>query len=181
MSSSIKNRTSRVPRDSAGMHVLDLDLDFFLNDVAYLQPEDADALSSLDYQPWPAAKVRRFLEENLGCSTLFPIPGRTVMYHESAFDFWHELVAAGKLTVPFEIIHVDAHSDLGMGNTQCAYIMTRLLHLEPDQRSDRLERSRVDSGNYLAFAVACRWASAITWVRHHHSQNDLPAQYFRQL
>ena len=82
------------------MRILDLDLDFFLNDVAYLQPEDQDALSSLEYRPWSREKARGFLEHQCGCSAARPVPGRTVMYHDSAFDFWSELVSSGRLTVP---------------------------------------------------------------------------------
>ncbi|MEW6143082.1 MAG: UPF0489 family protein [Chloroflexota bacterium] len=103
------------------------------------------------------------------------------MYHDGAFDFWSELIDSGKLPVPFEVTHVDAHSDLGMGNTQCEYLMCELLHTEPSQRRLKLDRSRVDSGNYIAFAIACRWISKVTWVRHHKSRNDLPYQYIRQL
>jgi hypothetical protein len=71
---------------------LNLDLDMFLNIVAHWivgdERRDADY-----YKPWGEAQVRAFLEKQCHLTTSRRVPGRFVIHHDQAFDFWRELVA----------------------------------------------------------------------------------------
>ena len=85
------------------MRILDIDLDFFLEDCCPLaeigkRPEPAG------HEPWSEEQVVRFLEDNLGLSRFSPIPGRIFETHDSALRFWLELIAGGKLISPFHEI-----------------------------------------------------------------------------
>ena len=53
------------------MKVLDLDLDFFLNGVAYFKDDDGKRLDSKFYKPWSQSQVRSFLEQKCGLSSPF--------------------------------------------------------------------------------------------------------------
>jgi len=73
------------------VNVLDLDLDFFLNGVAYFKDDDGKRLDSKFYKPWTQSQVRSFLEQKCGLSVTAPVKGRIVEHHDDAFDFWQYL------------------------------------------------------------------------------------------
>lgn len=162
------------------MRVIDLDLDFFLDDIAYLVSDYGERLVESDYQPWEEGKIRTFLEENCGLTASRKIPGRIVLHHDEAFIFWRELVEKGLLEVPFEVVHIDAHADLGLGDASWEYIMGDLLHktlrerMYPERGSHKL-----CPGSYLAFAVACRWVESLTFVTHPRWSHDLAWLHFK--
>jgi hypothetical protein len=108
------------------MRVLDLELDLFLDDVAYHRPSsrECERLPDGEYTPWAAAAVRTVLEDHYGLDRARPIPGRLVTHHFEAFLFWQELVRCGALDIPFDVVHVDAHADLGSGDAGYVYLMT---------------------------------------------------------
>ena len=98
--------------------VLDLDMDYFMRSIAHNIPENnVTRLSEEDYGAavWNEDEVQAFLENNLGLKTDNKIPGRIVVGHNEALFFWQELLACNKLQVPFEVVHVDSHADLGLG------------------------------------------------------------------
>ena len=70
------------------------------------------------------------------------------------------------LAVPFKVIHVDAHADVGVGDAGWMYLMTELLSLPVEQRStpEHGKNSFMNEENYLPFAVANRWVSDILYV-----------------
>lgn len=160
------------------MHVLDIDLDFFLNAVAYNSYESR-RLPSQIYKPWSVSRVRHFLERRCGLSTAKPLEGKIVYNHDKAFDFWQQLLETNKLIAPFDVTHIDGHSDLGLGDSEYPYLLSELLHYEPNERHYNIDRKRVKQGNYLAFAIACRWIKSIQWVRHLESGDDLFHAYFK--
>jgi hypothetical protein len=143
--------------------VLDLDLDFF-------------AWPPLHESDWPnrpartefqkvadSAEVSQFLEAQCGLSSRQPVTGALVVHHDEAFDVWSRWLAAGRLRAPFEIVHVDAHSDLWTYGAE--YLMTELLARPVEQRRDpRRGPLAMNEGNYLAFAVANHWVSQLTYV-----------------
>ena len=161
------------------MRVLDLDLDFFLNRVAQFK-SDNERLSDQDYSVWPAVAVRNFLEHQCGLSSEKPIRGRFVEHHDQAFHFWRELIQGGQLEVPFDVVHIDAHADLGMGENAHRFLMTELLakdvHLRPDLA---VASGMLGPGNYLAFALACRWLSSLIYVRNPKTGDDLMSVHFK--
>ena len=95
------------------MRVLNIDLDFFLNDIAYFS-HDKIRLSSDEYRPWSEIELRFFLEHNCGLSQ--PIPGKIIVHHHDAFPFWRSLIEKNQLNYPFELVHIDGHADLGLGD-----------------------------------------------------------------
>ena len=113
------------------MRVLDLDMDFFLTGVCELAPRGARP-SLREARPWAEADVRAFLEENCGLSRQNPIPGRVFETHDGALFLWKEWLEAGRLSAPFHVTHVDAHSDLGIGRPGPAYVLETVLALPLD-------------------------------------------------
>jgi hypothetical protein len=137
--------------------VLDIDLDFFLNDVHYFSQNNC-RLSSEDYKPWSADKVVAFLENNCGINRQNKIRGKIVTHHQEAFFYWRQLVINRDIKVPFDVVHIDAHADLGLGDAGWVYLMGELLHKKLNERIYPKEGSKgLNAGNYLAFAIACRW------------------------
>jgi hypothetical protein len=76
------------------------------------------------------------------------------------------------LNAPFEVVHVDAHSDLGSGwlDDSPRFVETELLALPLEKRSDGIALIGVHSGNYLTAAVANRWLSRLTYAFPTHPQ-----------
>lgn len=162
------------------MRVLDLDLDFFLEDTCPLAPL-GERPEPDGHTPWTQAQVREFLECRCGLSTQKPVPGRIFETHDGALRFWQERLADGTLQAPFCVTHVDAHSDLGIGFPGPGTVLNGVLPVEPEKRT-RLEayyrRKQLDEANYLLFALAFRWVDQLENVRNPRSKPDLPAELF---
>ena len=162
--------------------VLDIDLDYFLADCCPLaEPGERPSLSG--HEPWPADRVRLFLERDCGLSQLDPIPGRVFETHDGALRFWAELMDRGALQAPFHVTHVDAHSDLGIGYPGPGYVLYNVLSLPPKRRLelDRFYREKkLDEANYLLFALAARIVGSFDNVRRPFSKRDVPPQILAQ-
>lgn len=144
------------------MRVLSLDLDFFLNRVKLWNGEGR--LSPEEYQPWTEWAVRRFLEDGLGLSRATPVPGLFHTHHDEAFRWWQRLLREGRLRAPFEVVHIDAHADQGMGDDSFLEIMGDLAHLPIPEREARI--TRLEEGNFLAYAGICGWLESLTYITH---------------
>lgn len=158
------------------MRVLDLDMDFFLSGPCPLaplgeRPDESWAMS------WCDEAVIRFLEEQCGLSRENPVPGMIFDTHDKALDFWQARIQEGTLRVPFEVVHVDTHSDLAFGPPGIGYVMNVVLSRSLKMRAD-IEGYRraveLDEANYLLFALAFRWISHLTYVRNPRSHQDIP-------
>lgn len=171
------------------MNVLDIDLDFFLHQrvadsVRHGRP------SSEDIDAWTPNAVERFLERQCGLDARMPVAGCVVTEHHELFDIWKRLIENRELTTPFNLVHVDAHADMGMGfgDTSAKYIMGELLHKDVSQRTSPKcgNRDGLRPGNYLVFAMACRWVGSFTYVHHPHVPrenigiHDIPNIYFKE-
>jgi hypothetical protein len=156
---------------------LNLDLDAFLNDVAHWVSGD-DRRDADTYQPWSELELRMFLEMQCGLSASHRVPGRFVVHHDRAFDFWKELV--GKHQTQIDLVHVDAHADLGLGDASWVNIVSYFLHYPPEQRTDPPRgSSSLNPGSYIAYALAARWLASMTYVHHlMHGGMDIPVVYF---
>ena len=160
------------------MRVLDLDMDFFLTDACPLakpgeRPDERCA------QPYSDAEVVSFLEEQCGLSRENPVPGAIFETHDQALDFWAARMAEGRLTVPFEVVHVDTHSDLAFGPPGPDFVLKAVLTRHPKSRAaiDAYRAGvKLDEANYLLFALAFRWISRLTYVRNPRSRQDVPAR-----
>ena len=158
------------------MRVLDIDLDFFLADCCELAPLGKRP-PLLGHEPWSEDAVRRFLEENCGLNRDNPIPGRAFETHDGALLFWEELIVSGKLKAPFEVTHIDAHSDLGIGKPGPGFVLNSVITLDPVKRIDvkrYYEMKQLDEANYLLFALAFRWVNSLENVRNPKSRADIP-------
>lgn len=162
------------------MNFLNLDLDFFINEIAQFRGK-GDGRLSPTYKPWTRRKVRQFLEDQCGLSTKNPIPGRFVSHHDGAFDYWRDLVGDLENPLTIDLVHVDAHSDLGLGDGGWKYLMEDVLHWPIKDRSTarRSGANGLNLANYLAFAVACRWIKSITFVLHPKWPGDLMWLHFK--
>jgi len=160
------------------MRVLDLDMDFFLSAPCPLaeygkRPEESCARAYSDEE------VRRFLEQQCGLSREHPVPGAIFDTHDKALDFWQARLQEGSLKAPFEVVHVDTHSDLAFGPPGTGYVMNVVLSRREAQRvmiDDYREIHELDEANYLLFALAFRWISSLSYVRNPKSHQDIPKQ-----
>lgn len=158
------------------MRVLDIDLDFFLTDTCPFaaegcRPDDSCA------QPFPEETVRAFLENGLGLSKDKPIPGRVFETHDGAAFFWKELICSGKLTVPFDVTHVDAHSDLGIAQKDYPFVRMNVLGRPVEKRAEFEQfksMGQINEANYLVFAIANRWIRRLENLRNLKSKKDFP-------
>jgi len=160
------------------VRVLDLDMDFFLSDPCPLAPlgERPDESCA---RVWSDEAVRRFLEEQCGLSREHPVPGAIFDTHDKALDFWAARLGEQSLCTPFEVVHVDTHSDLAFGPPGTNYVLNVVLSRPVDQRPsiDVYRRAvELDEANYLLFALAFRWISRLAYVRNPKSHQDIPAQ-----
>lgn len=162
------------------MRVLDIDLDFFLADCCPLAPLGERPVLE-GHEPWDAAEVCRFLEEQCGLSKANPVRGAVFETHDGALTYWRDRIADGTLTVPFHVTHVDAHSDLGIGKPGPGYVLNSVLSQQPSIRTE-IERHyamhELDEANYLLFALAFRYVASLDNVRNPKSRQDIPKVLF---
>lgn len=150
------------------MKVLDLDMDYFMEHIACILFSVSDRLDEDNYGDtvWSEERVRNFLENNLGLSKKNKIPGRVVVGHNESLFFWEELLEQGKLTDPFEVVHVDSHADLGLGCSSSDFLQSAFLTLPVETRRrirDDDEGVGISIGDYLLWAVAYKMISKITY------------------
>lgn len=160
------------------MKVLDLDMDFFLTDACPLAPlgeRPPEACAA----PYADERVIAFLEEQCGLSRAHPVPGVIFDTHDKALDFWLARMSAGELKAPFDVVHVDTHSDLAFGPPGADFVLKAVLTRRPEARAT-LESYRtgkkLDEANYLLFALAFRWIRRLVYVRNPKSHQDIPAR-----
>lgn len=170
------------------MRVLDLDLDFFVSPTPVgWDTEPGERLDGERFRVWAPDAVTQFLEEGLGLSTTARVPARVASTHDVAFETWKASVAAGQLIAPFDVVHVDNHADLGMGDAGWHYLTTELLHQDPSTWTDP-RRGAVEEGNYLTFAIAAGWVRSVLYVAPpcrfaedgQYRREDRIAAYFRE-
>lgn len=154
------------------MKILDLDMDYFMEEIVHTSDSVTERLSEKDFSGcvWTERQVRSFLENNLGLSKEKRIKGRIVVGHNESLLFWKELIARGELIIPFEVVHVDSHADLGLGFASHEHILNVLLSYPVEERSihnryidfnGRIKEECI--GDYLLFAIAYQWISKITY------------------
>ena len=155
------------------MNVLDIDLDFFLDRSVHNRADDpSNRPDDEGIIFWPAHEVSNFVETTLNIGT--NNPGRIVQNHDEVFYQWKTLIEANELTIPFKIVHVDAHSDLGMGFPSWPYLHSESLSMPVSERPRAKQGDQgVNFGSFLAFAVGCRWISEIDFVINTNWHDDI--------
>lgn len=84
------------------MRVLDLDMDYFMTEIANTPLSCKERLAEEDYgnSVWSAEEIRQFLEQNLGLSKTQKIPGRIVSGHNESLFFGKNLLIAKSFQIP---------------------------------------------------------------------------------
>ncbi|MDG3147131.1 UPF0489 family protein [Streptococcus suis] len=49
--------------------------------------------------------------------------------HIEALIFWKELINSKMLSDPFDVVHVDSHADLGLGDASWSFLQVSFLHI----------------------------------------------------
>ena len=155
------------------MNVLDIDLDFFLDRSVHNRADDpSNRPDDEGIVPWQVHKVTNFVETTLNIGT--NNAGRIVQNHDEVFYQWKTLIEANELTVPFKIVHVDAHSDLGLGFPSWQYLHAEFLSIPVSERPGAKQgNDGVNFGSFLAFAVGCRWISEIDFIINRNWHDDI--------
>lgn len=149
--------------------MLDLDLDFFVHGTAHWRDRGAGRLADDDYPAWSLDETLDFLQTR--CGLRGRLPGIVVEHHGELFARWRDAIDAGHLRAPFHVTHADAHADLGLGDAGYMHLMTDLLFREPEERRNAGEA--LTDGNYLAFAIGCRWLAGLDYVYNRDNPEGL--------
>ena len=164
------------------IRLLDIDLDFFLNRKAHSVTTSTARLDEQYYQPWEESKVLEFMEQRCGLTTDQPIPGRIFTHHDEVFYFLRDLQSKNDNLLEFAIDHIDAHADLGQGDASFKYISTDVL-FKPASERQNIDKFNgyegLSAGNYLAFAIACRWIASLNYINRKDWSDDVFKFHFR--
>lgn len=159
---------------------LNIDLDFFLDRTAHRPRSLVRRQSSKSFKPWSEQALRDFLETQCGLVKGQQIEGRFGTHHDAAFDYWHSLISASEPESQIELTHIDAHADLGMGDSSWLDIMENVLLLSVDLRvTPKRGPTCLNLGNYITYAAACRWIKSVVFVQNPSWAHDLPPFYFK--
>ena len=82
------------------------------------------------------------------------------------------LIESGRLSIPFEVIHIDAHPDLWAGNGLS--LTSEFLCVDSERGLANLGKKHVHSGNYLTFAIAYGWVDSLVWIPLRARLKDMP-------
>lgn len=147
--------------------VLDLDLDVFVTPPVAGNGDATYRADSRYHKVEPTEYVKTVLAK-LRLNPTAPIPGAFFEHHRESYYRWRELIRRGHLRVPFTVVHVDAHSDLGNGAT------VHSLFEEWAHEPDKLEKDPcLNSANYLAYALTNGWVRGLANIRRSDSPDDV--------
>lgn len=125
---------------------------------------------------WPEEDVRSFLENNCKLNRNNKLQGAYFTHHVEVFHFLRSLQEKSNFELTFNIDHVDAHADLGTGDCSYVYIASDILSLPIHERAYPQKINGcygLSSGNFLAFAVACRWISCLRYINDINETDDI--------
>ncbi len=156
------------------LRVLDIDLDIFVSPIndrhssSRLRDEECELTSddAIDY----------FLMHKCGLSSSAPKPGAVFEEHDELFDVLKSLIESNQLADSFELVHVDAHADLGFGQwPPFEYLLTDLMHRPVHERTSPARGPKgLNRGTVLLFIAACEWISKLYYVHHPDDGEDVP-------
>lgn len=154
------------------MRVLDIDMDFFQTGIHYSGIDSDLFLKDDKIQVWKHSEISDFLENQCNLNKSKKIKGKIVKHHVEAYDYWQELINSQKINYPFEVTHIDAHSDLAFSPKLSYYKF--LKDLDNEAMKQKLiageifnnNKELIDSGNYLLAAVINSWVKRIKYVYH---------------
>lgn len=141
------------------MNILDLDLDFFQNGRITSNDPTSKELTSA----WTAEDVRNYLEKKLHLNKANKIKGKIFTNHDKAFSFWEELIKKGYLTKPFNVYHVDAHSDFGYMGKWWMNFFNKYVDEYFFSYKD-FPTYELNQGNFMCYALANRWFNEVNYI-----------------
>jgi len=164
------------------MKMLSLDLDFFQCQVPFDPETNEDGRPVRDLDVWTELEVEDFLETRCRLDKARPIKCCFAEKHDAMAAFIYRLREAGEFTVPFELVHIDAHSDMGGFGVKWIPILEDINPrrvIGPPEEYDHL-----DEGNVLFYLLSSGWIRKLTWVKlpdvHEHDRiRQLPPRCFR--
>jgi UPF0489 domain len=99
------------------------------------------------------------------------------VHHAPAFDYFMQITTTAD--APLNVVHIDGHADLGMGDSSWVYLTRDILSREPNDRMHpRKGPKSLNIGSYLAFLLATRRVASLTYVHPPQARNDLIEMYF---
>ncbi|MES2655886.1 MAG: UPF0489 family protein [Bacteroidota bacterium] len=162
-------------------NILDIDLDFFLNNKHASFSDPKGRLDDKQYIPWNIDDVIKFFDVRCGLNKNNKTSGKCFVHHDEVFYFLRELQEKNDFNLKFSIDHIDAHADLGYGDCSYAYIFSEILFKDLKERSypNKINgRCGLGKGNFLAFAIACRWVTKLRYINKKEWSEDLPQLLF---
>ena len=155
------------------MAVLNIDMDYFLNKIHYTMDGSNNRLCSDEYIAWTKDDFKKFIENVLGLSKDKKTRGKVVNHHQEAFYYWRENIERNIISIPFKLIHIDAHADLSyMPDGSFQYINNKYIDKPysektyPENLRDFGSYAKFDCGNYLLYALACGWINEMDYAFH---------------
>ena len=99
------------------------------------------------------------------------IKQKIVTNHNEVLYYWGKLIQEYRLSVPFEVVHIDSYADLGLGYPSWVFILDSLLSAPAEERmkienyGEMFEKYYEPSiGDYLLFALAFKWIRKLVYV-----------------
>lgn len=159
-------------------NLLDLDLDFFLSNIFfYARTDSTNRVTGDTYQPWTKEKTIDFLEHHCLLNLEQKIKGAYFVHHHAVFDYLREIILKHQDDdVQFNIDHIDGHADLGAGDEGYIYICSELIHQPVKQRyypQPKDVHQELSPGNFLAYALACRWVKSLNYIIRSDTGKDV--------
>lgn len=155
------------------MRVLDIDMDFFQSEVHCWGDDSLIHLVDDSFSVWEEERFIDFIENRCGLSKDKPFRGRIFNSHADTYWFCKQLIDSGDLCCPFNITHIDAHSDLAFSRSFQNYNFFKSFASENRQRFNDgtlfevpENRAFIDSGSYLLAMALNHWLNKIEYVYH---------------
>lgn len=156
------------------VRVLDLDLDFFLNGAAHYVQKSDKRLSDDEYRPWTDKQVRDYLEKHLKLRTDKKIPAILCVNHDEVLYHCEKLICEKWVAAPFDLVHVDAHADMGMGSDAWVEILELASNGELVKRQFRTNCfEKADYDNYVSYMLLLRMLASLTYVYNADGGDDV--------
>lgn len=162
------------------MNILDIDLDFFQTGAEHFIPSNQSERSNDEaIKSWSTKEVVDFLESKCNLDKQNKISGQIVEHHHEVLKLWKILIEKKKLIPPFSVYHVDAHSDLGLGDCSYVHILGDLIHKPLNERATATfeNPTKLNCGNYLAYAIANQWLNKLYFIINKFWAPDLFPYY----
>ncbi len=166
------------------MRILDIDLDFFLDNIAHGRSFNKRRLNKKYYNPWTIPEVEFFLENNCGLNKIDKIPGKYFIHHDEVFHYIKKEIINENISDSIDLVHVDAHGDISNTiDTSFIYIMDEMLTKssikERLEIKNKDELGQLNAGNFLIYMVACKMINELTFVKHQKTCDQFPPLFYQ--